>query len=114
MIKVEKDEMINESFMLNKYFYYKKENQNSINYFIFLCNGILSNMPIKYSCKKGYCFMLPKNEENKSYLFDDINEIEIMYNNNIYLMSFEEFVDKFKVYIKNYDLSAKNIDETEL
>lgn len=114
MIEIDKNEMINESFMLNKYFYYKKENKNSINYFIFLCNGILSNMPIKYSCEKGYCFMLPKNEENKSYLFDDINEIEIIYNTNVYLISFEEFVNKFKVYLKNYDLYSKHIDENDL
>lgn len=95
------DQYIKEEYVVGKYLYYTASNQDNILYYIFKCEGILSNSPLKYKCSRCYCFSVPKNNECKCFLYDDYKVITVQPNSIIYKMSFGEFVDTFSVFVKN-------------
>lgn len=84
MQKIEKTKLLDEKYISNNYLYYIKNLSNETLYYIFMCNGIISNSPLVYSTNKCYCFSLPKNISKKTYLYDDIKNVEILPHSDLY------------------------------
>lgn len=95
------DQYIKEEYVVGKYLYYTSSNQDNVLYYIFKCEGILANSPLKYKCSRCYCFSVPKNAGCKCFLYDDYKTITIQPNSILYKMTFTEFVDTFSVFVKN-------------
>lgn len=114
MQKIEKTKLLDEKYISNNYLYYIKNLSNETLYYIFMCNGIISNSPLVYSTNKCYCFSLPKNVNKKTYLYDDVKNVEILPHSDLYFITFSEFVDKFRIYIENDGEKINNINENIL
>jgi len=112
MEKIEKNNLFNEMYVSDKYFYYVKTLSDKTLYYIFVCTGILSIAPLIYSTNKCYCFSLPNTPNVKTYLDDKIKSVEIIQNTDVYNITFYEFVNKLKKYIDNYGL--KNINQNDI
>ena len=91
------DQYIKEEYVVGKYLYYTASNHDNILYYIFKCEGILSNSPLKYKCSRCYCFSVPKN--NEWYPKDEIWFIE--YENDEYNIVFTYDCGCAKDEIKN-------------
>lgn len=95
------DQYIKESSVINKYLYYTTTGKESNLYYIFKCEDIISNSPVKYKCSRCYCFMVPKNDACKCFLYDDYKTITLPASCSLYEITFGEYVDTFRVFVDN-------------
>lgn len=89
--------------LIGKYIYYKEERDNEYLYFIFTIESIKpneSNKLIIYNTNKCYLLYVPKNITSKCFIYDNYNQINILANNDLYEMTFSEFVNTFREFIK--------------
>jgi hypothetical protein len=58
-------------------------------------------MPLEYETSRCYYFMVPKNNNCKCFLYDNILKVKVPSKAILYKLSFEEFVNTFRVFIQN-------------
>jgi len=105
--------------ILNKHIYYKTENNNSFLYYIFTIKSIdleINSPKITYYTDKCYVFMVPKNNESTAFIYDNYDQVTIKPSDVLYEMSFSEYVNTFREFIKNdgkkvYELPSKIIQD---
>lgn len=95
------DQYIKEQHVVGKYLYYSDYKNESNIYYIFKCDGIVSNSPLVYNCSRCYYFTVPKNNNCKCFLYDGLSKITVSPKAQLFTLSFEEFVDTFKIFVKN-------------
>jgi hypothetical protein len=95
------DQYIKEERVCNKYLYYTTTTKDATLYYIFKCETIMSNSPVKYGCSRCYCFLVPKDNSCKCFLYDNYKHITLPPNTNLYEVTFGEYVDTFRVFVEN-------------
>jgi len=90
--------------LINKYMYYKYEKSDSYCYYIFSIKDIdnIQSDGITYNTNKCYLMYVPKNPNNNAFLYDTNNKVNVLFKNELYEISFSEFVNTFMVFFK-YD-----------
>lgn len=89
--------------IINKYLYYKEERQDSYLYFILIVKSIdYDETNITYYTDKCYLLYVPKNLSNKCFVYDNYTKVNISTKIDLYEMTFAEFVNTFREFIK-YD-----------
>ena len=91
--------------IIGKYIYFKEERKDSILYYILTVKSI-ENDPensdeIIYFTNKCYLLFVPKNKECKTHIYDNYDKIKILSKFDLYEMSFREYVNTFREFIKN-------------
>lgn len=87
----------------NAYLYMSRSDKENDMYYIFKVEDILTKtFPIKYKLKHMYMMLVPKNPERKAYVYDKYNEYEIKYSDVLYKMSYDEWLNTFRIFVK-YD-----------
>jgi hypothetical protein len=65
---------------------------------------------VTYKTKKCYIFSIPIQQNQKCYLYENYNEIDLdIHKDILYEMSFEEFVNTFRTFIKYDGFIANDI-----
>lgn len=113
------DQYIKEEFVKDKYLYYKVSKKDTNVYYIFKCKNIISNNPLIYSCSKCFVFSVPIENNRKCFVYDNYKIIKLPPKVDLYKLSFTEFVDTFRVFVKNdgkypNDLPSKIIQDVKL
>lgn len=87
--------------MLNKFIYMKREDLENKMYFIYKINSIVNeNFPVIYGCNKAYILIVPKNRKQDITVKDDINNIELTNNDELYQISVDEYLGIFKAFVE--------------
>ena len=96
--------------LIDKYVFMELHDINNDIYFIFQIKEILNaTLPYKYSCNRLYVLNIPKNKKEKAYLYDNLTEIELLYNDTLFQISFTEYLNYFKSFIDISDTTKKNL-----
>lgn len=94
----------------NKYIYVKRSDSENDMYYIFKVISVLHNeYPVKYSISNCYMMLVPKDVNRKAYVYDRYDEFEIKYTDELYEMSYEEWLNTFRVFVKNEGEYVKNL-----
>lgn len=90
--------------MIDKYIYFKRDNKDAFLYYIFSIKSINveDDKPnIIYDTKKCYLLFVPKDENRQVFLYDNYKSISISNNDELFELTFTEFVNTFRVFVKN-------------
>lgn len=99
------------SSMINKYIYMERHNNDNDMYFIYHINDILNeNFPIKYKCNRLYILDIPKDKNKKTYVHDNLTELELSNNDTLFQISFDEYLKYFKSFIELSGTTDKHLD----
>lgn len=98
-----KSECLKKSYLyINKHIYTKISNEENDLYYIFtprMIEEIYKN-EYKFTCKNCYILMVPKKDDCRTYMYDDTNTvIANIYTNDIYELTFSEFVNTFRTFL---------------
>ena len=88
--------------MIGKYIYMKRvlKDDNVTVFYIYKINEIISEYPTKYNTKNCYRLVVPNDINMKAFVYDDINEIQLSYTNDIlYEMSHDEWLATFRTFV---------------
>ena len=91
--------------LINKYIYVKLEKSDSNLYYIFSIKSIDSEIDypnIVYYTNKCYLMYVPKNNECRAFVYDNYDKVSISMNDELYELSFSEFVNTFRTFIQNH------------
>lgn len=86
--------------MINKYIYMKRNYNDYIVYFIYqIIDVIKENFPTTYSCKKIYSLTVYKNGKTKASVNDNLVELKLENNDELYEININEYIAIFKLFI---------------
>lgn len=98
------------SSMINKYVFMERHDINNNTYFIFQIKAILNEkFPIKYQCNRLYVLNIPKDKNKKAYVYDNLTELELLNNDTLFQLSFDEYLKYFKSFIDLSDTTKKSL-----
>ena len=98
------------SSMINKYVFMERHDINNDTYFIFQIKTILNEkFPIKYQCNRLYVLNIPKDKNKKAYLYDNLTELELLNNDTLFQLTFDEYLKYFKSFIDLSDTTKKSL-----
>jgi len=98
----------NES-LLNQYVYMKRSDKEYDRYYIYLINQIILNVTPKYLLSKCYILHVPKNDNTKCFTHDSLTEITVNYNDELFILDIDEFIDTFRVFVNSEGLFRKDL-----
>ena len=89
--------------MIGKHIYMKRYNAaDAITiFYIYKIEEIISEYPTRYKTANCYRLVVPDNREIKAFVYDDINEIQLSYMNDIlYEMTYDEYLATFRTFVQ--------------
>jgi len=93
-----------------KYIYLKRSDTENDMYYIFKIISIINaKYPFKYEIQNCYMMLVPKDAERKAYVYDKYKEIELKYTDEMYEMTYDEWLNTFRVFVKNEGEYVKNL-----
>ena len=88
--------------MIGKHIYMKRYNaqdQTTI-FYIYKINEIVSEYPTRYKTQNCYRLVVPDNRDMKAFVYDDVNDIQLSYTNDIlYEMTHDEWLATFRTFV---------------
>lgn len=89
--------------MIGKKIYMKRSDKESNMYYIFSINNIInSTLPIKYELKNCFMLFVPHDQNRKVHVYENYKEIELKYNDLLYELDVNEWLETFRTFVK-YD-----------
>lgn len=96
--------------MINKYVYMERHDANNNTYFIYQIKSILcEKFPVKYKCNRLYILNIPKDNNKKAYIYDNLDELELSNSDTLFQLSFDEYLKYFKAFISISDTNDKKL-----
>ena len=97
--------------MLNKYIFMERHDLEKHLYFIFQIKSILhETFPAKYECNRLYILNIPKEKNKKSSIYDNFIELELLNTDTLYIISINEYLNFFKLFIDISDTTIKTLN----
>lgn len=91
--------------IIGKYIYFKEERKDSNLYYILTVKSIevdpINSEDITYFTNKCYLLFVSKNKECRTHIYDNYDKVNISPKFDLYEMSFSEYVNTFREFIKN-------------
>ena len=99
--------------MVGKYIYYKTKNNEANLYYIFNIDSVIpiSDITVKYLLKRCFLMFVPIDENRLSFLYDNYTDITISTSDELYELSFSEYVNTFRVFLKNDGKPKKDLPD---
>ena len=89
------------SSMINKYIFMERHDFDNDTYFIYQIKDILNEkFPIIYQCNRLYVLNIPKDKNKKAYVYDNLTELELLNNDTLFQLTFDEYLKYFKSFIE--------------
>ena len=98
----------NES-LLNQHIYMKRSDNEYDRYYIYLINQIILSITPKYLLDKCYILHVPKNDNIKCFTNDSLSELTVNYNDELFVLDRDEFIDTFRVFVNSEGLYRKDL-----
>lgn len=107
---IDKKQYKNESLIDKRYFLHRSTKDNEI-FYIFKIEKLLDDNPIKYKTIRQYYFCIPNDIlRNKCYCYEGGDKIEFLYNDKLFQISENEYLDLFRKFIKNDGEHKDNVN----
>lgn len=97
--------------MVGKYVYMKRVIKDYTLHYIFKIDEILDTNPVKYKTEKCFMFSVPKNKLIKCYVYDNTSKIEVQFDDNLYEMTPNEWLDTFRSFVKHEGIESGQLPE---
>ena len=95
--------------LIGKYIYLKQTLKETDILRIFKITKILKSKPITYEVIRQYYFCIPSNKDFKCYCYDSSDNVKLNNNDLIYIMSYDEYIDTFREFVKNDGCLGHNL-----
>lgn len=93
-----------------KYIYLKRSDAENDMYYIFKIISIINaEYPVKYGIHGCYMMLVPQNNERKAYVYDRYNELELKYTDELYELTYDEWLNTFRTFVKYEGEYVKNL-----
>ena len=102
---------------IDNYLYVKQSNKEMDIHHIFKVEDLLDESPITYKVDKHYYFTVPFNTKCKGFCYhNNLIPFKLEWNDKIYIMDYDEYLDTFRSFIKNdgksvYEIPSKLIQD---
>lgn len=113
IINSDKHNIYASDIMVGKYVYYKTKNNDANLYYIFNIESVIpiSDYEVKYILSRCFLMFVPFDENRTSFLYDNYNDITIRTNGELYELTFSEYVNTFRVFLKNDGKLVKELPD---
>jgi len=95
--------------MEGKYVYMKRSNKEMDIHYIFNIKNVISVDPVEYEVERQYYFCIPFDKDRKCFYYDSKQNVKLDYNDVLYELSYDEWIDTFRSFITNENKSVNEI-----
>ena len=88
----------------------RNTNTDKIYYIMKLVNSQEENHNVQFFGERKYYFCIPTDNRTKCYCYNNISVIDIEWNDKVYAISEDEYLDIFKKFVKYDGMDKNNID----
>lgn len=96
-----KDNQYASESMKNKYIYMKRSNKEMDIHYIFSIENVILSNPAEFKTTRQYYFCIPFMKERHCYCYESNDNIVLNYNDILYELSYDEWLDTFRSFVEN-------------